>query len=30
MSYDADHSLAVPQAAADRRAWLLEHLFESR
>jgi len=30
MSYDADHSLAAPQAAADRRAWLLEHLFESR
>ena len=27
MTYDADHSLAVPQAAADRRAWLLEHLF---
>ena len=27
MTYDADHSLAVPQAAGDRRAWLLEHLF---
>ncbi len=25
-TYDADHSLAVPQAAADRRAWLIENL----
>lgn len=27
-TYDADHSLALPQADADRRAWLIEHLFE--
>ncbi len=26
-TYDTDHGLAVPQAAADRRAWLLEHLL---
>ena len=25
-TYDADHGLAVPQAAADRRAWLIEQL----
>ncbi len=25
-TYDADHSLAVSQAAADRRAWLIENL----
>ena len=27
MTYDTDHALAVPQATADRRAWLIEHLF---
>ena len=27
ITYDADHSLAVPQAAADRQAWLTEQLF---
>ena len=26
-TYDADHSLAVPQASADRRAWLMEQLL---
>ena len=26
MFYDADHAMAVPQAAADRDAWLLEEL----
>lgn len=27
--YDTDHSLAVPQAAADRQAWLEEHLLRN-
>lgn len=26
-TYDADHSLAIPQARADRLAWLEEHLY---
>ncbi len=28
MTYDADHSLSIPAAFADRQAWLREQLFE--